>query len=212
MNVQTFLETHFPTVKLTSSLTEQWNEGIHFSLGQGMYQFKDNGELDPAYFKTVSQQAYTLFNELVDEGDHLFLVAHLYKAKDQEKRLRKTKVFHTYVKNRQELKHVRVKTEPYPYEIDDGKSYEMQQFSLRCKRGDLRMKPLLQAICHEDFPSLKPRLEGYVTGYPDVWFINETKKRIFHLYDDRGCEIIAHDEQEIRTLYHKYREWLDPYE
>ncbi len=91
MNVQTFLETHFPTVKLTSSLTEQWNEGIHFSLGQGMYQFNDEGELDPAYFKTVSGQAYTLFNELVDEDDHLFLVANLYKAKDQKKACEETK-------------------------------------------------------------------------------------------------------------------------
>lgn len=86
------------------------------------------------------------------------------------------------------------------------------QFSLECTKQDIVYPLLIQAICNQDFPSLKPSLRNpYYSYEPDVFFINITKNIIFFLYDDRGCEVIAKDIETLSPLYGKYRDWVDEY-
>ncbi|MEH7454941.1 DUF3885 domain-containing protein, partial [Gottfriedia acidiceleris] len=152
----------------------------------------------------VYEQTSTIFNELYNQNDELFLVTNLYKHKTKEKRIKKLKVYNRFLKNKNDLKKIDVKSYPYPFEMDDAEEYEMQQFSLKCKRKELRVHQLLKAACNEDFSSLDPRFGGYSIGYPDVFFVNDTKDIIFFIYDDRGCEVIARDVDRIRPLYEKY--------
>lgn len=49
------------------------------------------------------------------------------------------------------------------------------------------------------------------SGY-DIYFINLTKKVIYHLYDDRGCDILAADKETIRFLYEEYNDWILDYD
>nr|WP_308291994.1 DUF3885 domain-containing protein [Priestia aryabhattai] len=48
------------------------------------------------------------------------------------------------------------------------------------------------------------------SGY-DIYFINLSKKMIFHLYDDRGCDILASNKESIRFLYEEYNNWILDY-
>ncbi|TNU30658.1 DUF3885 domain-containing protein [Bacillus velezensis] len=208
MKINDYLKERFPTLKLVPGIYHQWDVGLHFSLGGNMYQFNESGALNLEYFQLVHHQTAALFNELFEHSDDMFLVANVYKHKTQGNHPRKLKVYQPFLKCKDDLYRIQVKTCLCPFEEDDAEEYEMQQFSLLCKRKDLRIPQLLKAAVHEDFP-LKPRFGGCSVGYPDVFFVNMTKDIIFFLYDDRGCEVIALDAGRIGKLYDQYHDWIE---
>ncbi|WLR42180.1 DUF3885 domain-containing protein [Bacillus carboniphilus] len=93
--------------------------------------------------------------------------------------------------------------------------YWTNRFVLRCLKGDFRYARLLEAICYKDFGFnhriLKSVPKHSCSSY-DVYFINLSKKRIFHLYDDRGCDIIATNTGAIRPIYVKFYRWIHEYD
>lgn len=204
------MEERFPSLELIPSIYNQWGIGIHFCLGENIYQIKENEELNYKRFQIVYEQISTIFNELFEQNDDIFLVTNMYKHKTKEKCIRKLKVYQPFLKCKNYLNQIQVKTFSYPFEIDKAEEYAMQQFSLLCKPRDLRVTELLKAASNEDFP-LKPRFGGYSIDYPDVFFVNITKGIIFFIYDDRGCEVIALDFKRIRPLYEKYHNWVEEY-
>lgn len=204
------MEERFPSLELIPSIYNQWGIGIHFCLGENIYQIKENEELNYKRFQIVYEQISTIFNELFEQNDDIFLVTNMYKHKAKEKCIRKLKVYQPFLKCKNYLNQIQVKTFSYPFEIDKVEEYAMQQFTLLCKPRDLRVTELLKAASNGDFP-LKPRFGGYSIDYPDVFFVNITKDIIFFIYDDRGCEVIALDFKRIRPLCEKYHNWVEEY-
>ncbi|WP_088044487.1 DUF3885 domain-containing protein [Bacillus sp. EAC] len=208
MNLKDYLNDRFPAVELIPSVYYQWEIGIHFTLGGNIYQFIKKDELNYDRFRLVYGQTLTIFNELFEKDDDLFIVTNMYKHKTNEKHIRKLKVYKPFIKRKSDLNRIQVKTYPYPFELDEAETYEMQQFSLLCKREDFRVQELLKAACNEDFP-LNPKLGGYSIDYPDVFFVNISKDIIFFIYDDRGCEVIAREADKILPIYEKYYNWVE---
>ncbi|WP_439846465.1 DUF3885 domain-containing protein [Bacillus subtilis] len=209
MKIMEYMEERFQNLEFIPSIYNQWGIGIHFCLGKNIYQLKENEELNLKRFQVVYEQITILFNELFEQNDDIFLVTNMYKHK-KEKCIRKLKVYQPFLKCKNHLNQILVKTYPYPFEINKAEEYEMQQFSLLCKPRDLRVTELLKAASNEDFP-LKPKFGGYSIDYPDVFFVNITKNIIFFIYDDRGCEVIALDFKRIHPLYEKYHDWVEEY-
>ncbi len=208
MNIMDYLNSRFPTVKLVPSIYDQWDIGVHFSLGGEMYQFKEKDKLNLERFHLVYKQTSVIFNELFEQNDDLFLVTNMYKHKTKEKHAKKLKVYQPFLKQKDHLNRIQVTTYPYPFEMEEAAELEMQQFSLLCKRKDIRVNELLKAASNEDFP-LKPKFGGSSIGYPDIFFVNITKDIIFFIYDDRGCEVIACEADRIRPLYEKCYDWVE---
>lgn len=208
MKIVDYLNEKFPTVVLVPSVYYQWDIGIHFSLGEGIYQFKENGELNLEMFSTVYKQTSKIFDELFDQNDDLILVTNNYKWKKQQQTT-KLKVYQPNLRDKNILKKLQSKTYPYPFEEDEKENYEMQQFSLQCKVSDINLEGLLKASLNEDFPPMKPRFGCDSVYYPDVFFVNTTKDIIFFVYDDRGCEVIALTAEKLRPLYEKHYDWVD---
>ncbi|KIL74389.1 DUF3885 domain-containing protein [Bacillus badius] len=208
MNITEYLHEKFPSVELVPSIYYQWDIGIHFSLGGEIYQFKENDGLNLERFQLVYKQAFAIFNKLFEQNDDLFLVTNVYKHKMKKQRTKKLKVYQSFLKCKSMLDRIQVRTYPYPFDLDESTEYEMQQFSLLCKRKDIRVNELLKAASNEDFP-LKPKFGGYSINYPDVFFVNMTKDIIFFVYDDRGCEVIAREADLIRSLYKQYYDWVE---
>ncbi|MEK4715911.1 DUF3885 domain-containing protein, partial [Sporosarcina sp. FSL K6-5500] len=202
MKIVDYLNEKFPTVVLVPSVYYQWDIGIHFSLGEGIYQFKENGELNLEMFSTAYKQTFKIFDELFDQNDDLILVTNNYKWKKQQQTT-KLKVYQPNLRDKNILKKLQSKTYPYPFEEDEKEDYEMQQFSLQCKVSDINLEGLLKASLNEDFPPMKPRFGCDSVYYPDVFFVNTTKDIIFFVYDDRGCEVIALTAEKLRPLYEK---------
>lgn len=44
-----------------------------------------------------------------------------------------------------------------------------------------------------------------------VYFINTDKDRIFHMYDDRGCDVFGLNKGTLMPLYQKFRKWILDY-
>ncbi|WP_235354788.1 DUF3885 domain-containing protein [Bacillus sp. FSL R5-0432] len=42
--------------------------------------------------------------------------------------------------------------------------------------------------------------------------MNVSKKMIFHLYDDRGCDLIAAEPERLRPVYEGLQHWLLDYD
>lgn len=173
MKIMEYMEERFQNLEFIPSIYNQWGIGIHFCLGKNIYQLKENEELNLKRFQVVYEQITILFNELFEQNDDIFLVTNMYKHK-KEKCIRKLKVYQPFLKCKNHLNQILVKTYPYPFEINKAEEYEMQQFSLLCKPRDLRVTELLKAASNEDFP-LKPKFGGYSIDYPDVFFVNITK-------------------------------------
>ena len=67
------------------------------------------------------------------------------------------------------------------------------------------MFSLLKAICNQDM-GLEPRI------FHRVYFININRKTIFHVYDDRGCDLLATSSATIRDVYSRYNDWILDYD
>ena len=207
IDLDQYLNNAFPGLTLAPSLYYQWDIGIHFELGAGIYQIRDDGSLNLEMFDCVYSQALSIFNELFSDLDEIFLVTNVYQHRSDEINKKRVKVYDRYIKNKDLKFHLRQVTLPYVFDADED--YYTSRFSLKCRKQDFKYSLLIKAACNEDFP-LKPK---YSTGsnYPDVFFINKTKNVIFFIYDDRGCEVIATNKESIYPLYKKYGEWIDEY-
>ncbi|MCU7741522.1 DUF3885 domain-containing protein [Priestia megaterium] len=211
MELKEYLNINFPGLVLRPSLYYQWDIGIHFELGNEIYQFTSEKSLiNLNRFEQVYSQALSIFNDLFSLHDEIILVTNVYQYKTSKNRGQRIKVYDRYIKDK-DLK-LRLKQETLPYvfgEEEDADEYSTSQFYLRCRKQDIRYTLLIKAACNEDFP-LKPKLgkrEG--SYYPDLFFVNVTKNLIFFIYDDRGCEVIASDKESIRSTYEKYYHLVD---
>ena len=74
-------------------------------------------------------------------------------------------------------------------------------------------KNIITAISHTDFPPKEPRLDqnGLLTG-KEIYFVNIDKKLIFHMYDDRGLDIISADKEILRLIYKQHNDWILNYD
>ena len=192
---------------MAPSLYHQWDIGIHFELGAGIYQFKEDGSLNLEMFDYVYSQALSIFNELFSDMDEIFLVTNVYRQRSEEMKKKRIKVYDRYIKNKGLKFHIRHETLHRVFDTEEADDTYTSRFSLKCCKQDIHYSLLIKAACNEDFP-LKPKY-GPGSNYPDVFFINITKNVIFFIYDDRGCEVIAANKETIYPLYKKYGDWID---
>jgi hypothetical protein len=109
------------------------------------------------------------------------------------------------VKEKSVLYRLTHKTIPNPFSDNEESDDQLHRFTLKCKTSNLRVVPMLKAICNNDMgirPSIPHR----------VYFININRKTIFHVYDDRGCDLIAAMTEAIREVYNKYNDWILDYD
>ncbi|MGD6842440.1 DUF3885 domain-containing protein [Bacillus infantis] len=209
MEVKAYLERTFPNLILKPSLYCQWDIGIHFELGNGIYQVKEDGELNLHRFEAVYSQTWSLFMSLFSEEDEMGVALNIYHTETGRKSKRATKVFGHYLRNKK-LKY-QIVHETLQHLPDDEEAGHTSRFYLKGRKSDFDCLKIITAACNEDFP-LKPRF-GNDGGsyYPDIFFINMTQDIIFFIYDDRGCEVIAARTDSLRQLYAEYSEWVDEY-
>lgn len=100
MELREYLNATFSGLILKPILYYQWNIRIHFEMGGGIYQFRDDGELNFKRFNRVYSQALSIVNEIFSDQDEIFLVINVYQRKDYRNKGKKIKVYYQYVKNK----------------------------------------------------------------------------------------------------------------
>jgi len=203
MQLHDFMRENYPHLQLRPPLFYSWDIGIRFELGvdwKNEYHY-----LNSPYVLGCYKRAITLFEALHAPNEEIFVVMDIHDLKNNRNLKRKLRNFPRYV-NKSLLLKLKHEALPFifPEDDEDGKLIT-HRFTLQCKTSDFNYIPLLKAICNQDL-GLKPRI------YYDVYFINCNRKTIFHVYDDRGCDLLATSPATIKDIYEKHNDWILDYD
>lgn len=197
-----FLNDNFKGLRLRKPLFYSWDFGLRFDLQVGE---TDTDE----YFQEVTRRASTIFQTAFDNSDKVFLVFIDYKYK--RRKIRFPNFTFKQIDNLQKTE-ISYSKEFRLYEPDD--KFDIRNIAIIKLTADrINYKNILTAIGHTDFPPRQPRLDqnGFLTG-KEIYFLNIGKKLIFHMYDDRGLDIISSDKETLRPIYKHHNDWLLDYD
>ncbi len=204
MRLKEYMLETFPNLELRPPLFYNGDMGIRFKLGVN-YDCTNIYENCP-YLEGVYNRAITLFQSLHSKTDDMYIVVDVNDYADGETFKHKLNIFSKYVKEKSDLFKLQKNTIPYVFPEDDEDGvYKTYRYTLKCKVSDLKYIPMIKAICNQDM-GIKPRI------FHRVYFININKNTIFHIYDDRGCDVLATSPNTIRNMYHTYNDWILEYD
>ncbi|MGN4128175.1 hypothetical protein ACMGD3_24685 [Lysinibacillus sphaericus] len=203
MQITKCMDEHYKGLYLTPDIYQSLDLGIHIELGEGFYQFKDDGTLNMKRFREVYRQVAEIFPLLFNRTDDILVVVNSYPS--ETNKIVYPNFFQRYVKAQQKKYSLRMHEFTWQF---DGEDVVVQQMELLCKVLDLKLAYLLKSLIHKDFESLHPRLrKKYCLYAPDIFFVNGRTKCIFHIYDDRGCEIMNTDVKLHQELVGYFKDW-----
>jgi len=200
MKLNDYFRTHFDNPNVLEESFAERPLTLSLDLQKELYQIQpDSDELNMAYFEKVYQKSLTMFEDLFQEDDRLYLVVRVRKDRHSPP-VKSTEIFERYLKNNKN----RYALEFEKKDVRDEEEVIYQYARLLPSRQSLRYKKLLQAICNQDFPELSPRFKSRQTYYPEIYFVNPDKDIILYIFDDRGCFILIKDETTFELLKEKY--------
>lgn len=181
-------------MRLYNQLIKETSNWIRFELG--LVELKGS-----EYFKKMHYRAKSIFNFLFNDSDTIWVIASLsnnidYKGIDLPNIKR-------FLRDKKLIEGLKCKKIPYEYDEEETNMLTTQ-YSLKVNKKDLRLDYIIEAIGNKDFAK-KPMVNG------NLCFVNETKGILFHMYDDRGCDVFSLDKEAIFPLYNKFRKWILDY-
>lgn len=203
MRLNNFMHENYPDLELRPPLFYSWNIGIRFELG--VEWGNESNYPNKSYVSGCYKRAITLFEHLHSPMEDMFIVIDVHDFDKGKNLKQQVKNFSPYVE-KSLLFSVKHQELPYIHPEDDEEgTYKTHRFTLKCKRSELKYIPLLKAICNQDM-GLNPRISHR------VYFININRKTIFHVYDDRGCDLLGTSTSPIRDAYNQYNDWILDYD
>ncbi|WP_349408510.1 DUF3885 domain-containing protein [Pseudalkalibacillus sp. SCS-8] len=204
MQLELFLQKYFQGLTLHPPLFYSWEPGIRFELADPSLTLEDARNQ-----RRIEKRAFTLFDSVFENEDDLFMVKDFHCPKGDVVLQKRPLRFHKkYVKEHKALYRLKHRIVPSVYGEENDVTH---RFIFPCRKNHIKYRKLLMAIAAEDSTNSNRLLKKPKYAY-NVYFINVTKKIIFHMYDDRGCDVIAADKKEILYLYETYNEWILEYD
>ncbi|UOO43785.1 DUF3885 domain-containing protein (plasmid) [Priestia megaterium] len=205
--LHSFLEKHFENLILSPSLFYSWKNSIRFEISNPLIPYYKKEHLEQAFYRSIR-----LFEAVFGEEDELLLVTDVHAIKkDIFLQKRPLNVYLKYIKDKKKLYQLSHYLLPSVFDEEDDQSIT-HRFILSCKKSELKYVQLLKAICYEDFTHPSNILKSNPQSGYDIYFINLSKEIIFHLYDDRGCDVLASNKESIEFLYEEYNHWILDYD
>lgn len=180
---------------LLERLKNDSNYWIRFELGLDQLKGK---AYDKAYFEEIYHRATTIFNALFDANDEIIIVNRLIRH-IEDKRLVLPRI-KRFINNKKMIYGLKCKTAPDQFDEE----VETKEYYLNVKKDDIRLRYLIQSISNKDF-ARKPMVDGF------MYVLNLTKNTLFHMYDDRGCDVYSFDKETLLPLYQNFRKWILDY-
>ena len=204
MNLNKYLETFFPKLKLQKPLFYNWQNSLRFEVGlESMPTMKDRekGIINLEYFEKALDRAVELFKYSFDNDDEIIIVCQRYSKNRQ-----KIKKYNFCLLAINSLKSKKIESFKLRnlYSIDsyDTNKEHWHRLAIHLKVEEVDYINILNRLVYSDFGN-----DG-----PEVYFINKTKKVIFNLYDDRGLDIIASEKKDLKDTYQKFNNWILDYD
>ncbi len=192
------LYTIFPQLVLYPNLFYHNANGIRFELGDSTL-LKNIGLDDPNYLESAYRKALTLFEAIHAPSD---LITWIVQVSPYKRTSGWKPVVHSgFVKYLKSPSfRYRLRCDRTPQYVEEH-PYATYTLSLTCTRQEIHYPALIRDICSHD-----------VTDRPSfihrTFFFNPRRKSLFHIYDDRGCDLIGETPDAIRDLYDDYKHWI----
>lgn len=195
--VKDFMSAHFNKSEIRAPLFFNSRYGLRFDLQCGETDTEE-------YFHAAVLRAQQLFEETFSKNDSV--IFYLVDFKWKRRKLR----FSNYC-----FKQIEGLTEDETeYHVVRGlyeseNSLDIRNVALiKVLRNRINHIGIFTAIANKDF-SRQPGLDKYgFLGSKEVYFINLDKQIIFHMYDDRGLDIIASKIEVLKSVYFKFNHLL----
>ncbi|WHY88150.1 DUF3885 domain-containing protein [Neobacillus novalis] len=206
-NLYSFLNENFEGLILEPPLFYSWNNSIRFEISNPMIPSYAKENLKQTFHRSIS-----LFKKVFEERDEILLVTDvLTTSYNHILRKKPLNVYKKYLYDKNVLYKLQYQL-LVRFSKDEEDQMVTHRFVLQCKKDIIRYATLLKAICYEDFAHSSTILKNNQESGYEIYFINLIKKVIFHLYDDRGCDILAADKEGIRFLYEEFNDWILDYD
>lgn len=194
------MDSYFPQINKFPFHLEGKIPWIRFELGiPGQWRISQ-----AEYLNTVYQKAIAVFEKSHDPEDDIFFLVLKYVSSYKKNRYKKVKVFDRYIKGKKLRNKLHVlKTNWCDSDYDEEQV--TYSYLLKCKSSELNYRQLLKAIAHTDF-----LIHPYISD--QCFFINTTKHTIYHMYDDRGLDLLGESKESIKDIYNSYSKWVLDYD
>ena len=202
-----FMKEHFNNLHLRPALFYAWEYGIRFEISMPSMEHEDKSNL-----QQIHKRSTGIFDYVFQDTDEILLITDIGWGKGNPfLQKRPAKIYQKYVKNKKLKRKLRHGILPNvdPYDDEDMATH---RFMLSCKKSDIRYHQLLSAISYEDHSHPTRILKNNYQAGCDIYFVNVTRQMIYHLYDDRGCDVIASNKEDLRSLYLTYNDWILDYD
>ena len=193
-----FLTDNFETFIFRQPLYFRWKFGLRFNLQVG-----EAGSDE--YFEEVNKRANKIFQSSFAQHEQLFIVFIDFKYKR-----RKIRLTNYTFKQIKDLKKGEISYSKAIKLYEPNDKFDIRNIALiKLPIDRINYGNILAAIANSDFPPRRPRLDknGVFTN-KEIYFINIDKKLIFHMYDDRGLDIISADLETLRPIYKNHNDWI----
>lgn len=194
-----FLFKYFKWLQIKKPLFYNWNIWIRFDL-QWKNPSKDSDDcFTDKYFNDVQYRAKKLLEYTFESDDEVIIVLNSFKLR--KRKIKKSNFIFKQILNfnKEDILFKKIK---WLYQTDDS----FNQAIIWVKFSTLNYSEIFVGISHKDFWNMQPYI------WEEVFFINITKKIIFHMYDDRWLDIIASDKNMLEPIYNKYNDWILDYD
>ncbi|GIP19781.1 DUF3885 domain-containing protein [Paenibacillus sp. J22TS3] len=155
--------------------------------------------IDEAYRYESIRRASTIYRSIFDPEDEVIFM-HRTSYGTNEKRISKIRLKRFFLTR---LKQTRSCTLPYEFDESDDEIYT-KEWTVEVIAKEIRMLYVLESIENANFMR-KPSAGG------QIYLYNKTKGILFHMYDDRGCDVYSSDIGTLLPLYHLHRKWILDY-
>jgi hypothetical protein len=193
--VKSFLKDNSENFTLSKPVFYNSKFGLRFDL--------HNGDIyNDEYFNEVIERASTIFESTFSLDDKILLVYIDYKHKRRKIR------FHNYIFR--QIKNLKRKEIIYSKRNQNGVSDNIALADITLDR--INYKNIFRVIANIDFDR-EPKLDKYgsLTG-KEIYFINVDKGLAFHMYDDRGLDIVSSNSENLKPIFTKHNKWILDYD
>ncbi|WP_051404786.1 DUF3885 domain-containing protein [Bacillus cihuensis] len=195
---ENYMDTYFPNINPFPFYVNKKSAWIRFELGiPGEWRISETNYLNTAY-----QKAKTLFDEIHSPNDEIFLLIVDYTVFN--KRYKKTRIFDRYIKEKSLKRRLQIVESSCPDPDFDEERFTYS-YIIKCKVSELYYLKLLRDLSYVDFMKQPPVNQS-------CFIINTNTSTIFHMYDDRGLDLLANHNDTIKHIYQKYSSWILDYD
>ncbi|OMD34828.1 DUF3885 domain-containing protein [Paenibacillus sp. FSL L8-0436] len=197
-----FLSSSFPGLQLKSPLFYNSAIAVRFELGGNLEE--------QSRVERVIDRALSIFKELNQPTDDIYLTVFVDSWGENPVASFEKDVYELFfayasgVRNEDIDKLEQEFRYKDPDENGDDDTITLR-YCTKAKVKDLKVEELLGAIANREM-GYEPRIVG------DIFLVNETKKSIFYVYDNRGMDVVAEDKKTLRAVYDKYNNWILDYD